>query len=126
MDTWTIRYTETDGAAAELAPMSETDAKDLLDGVRHHVDPDAVLVDLVAEIAARMPVGSRIRHTVRGWTGIVVTDDPGCAPFPRTPAEDPISHYVTSRYTAVCVRFDHRKSVEWYDAAFITPENGDR
>lgn len=125
MGTWTIRYTETTGEPAELAPMSETDAKALLDSVHRHIDPAAVLGDLAAEIAERLPVGSRIRHTVRGWRGTVVTDDPRHAPFPRIPAADPVAHVPTGRYTAVCVHFDHRTSPEWFDAAFITIENGE-
>ena len=125
MGTWTIRYTETTGEPADLAPMSETGAKALLDGVRRHVDPDAVLVDLAAEIAARLPVGSRVRHTVRGWGGTVVEDDPRHAPFPRIPAAGPVAYVMTGRYTAVCVHFDHRECPEWFDAAFITIENGE-
>jgi hypothetical protein len=122
--TWTIRYTETNGETTEFAPMSETDAKELLDGVRRHVDPDAVLVDLIAEIAARMPVGSRIRHTTTGRTGTVVLSNASSAPFPRLPAVPDgvkVAYVPTGRYTAICVRFDHRKSAEWFDAEFISP-----
>lgn len=121
MNTWTIRFTETDGSTAVLSPMPEEEAKALLDGVRAHVDPGAVLVDLVAEISARLPIGSRIRHTVRGWVGTVITSPSQHAPFFGTQGADRIAYVPTGRYTAVCVSFDHRRWVEWFDAEFIAP-----
>lgn len=123
MNTWTIRYTD-EGRPAELAPMSEADAKDLLDSVRCHIDAGAVLADLVAEIAARMPVGSRVRHTVTGRAGTVVLASASSAPLPRIPAVPAgakVAYAPTGRYTAICVRFDHREYAEWFDAAFIAP-----
>jgi hypothetical protein len=119
VDTWTIRYIEVDGRTVALSPMSEGEAKGLLDGVRRHVDPAAVLVDLVEEISARLPVGARIRHTVHGWAGTVVTDDPGNAPFPGALGGGPIAYVPVGSYTGVCVRFDRRGWVEWFDAEFI-------
>lgn len=125
MNTWTIRYTEPDGQHVELDPMPENDAKTLLDGIRRHIDQDAALADLAEEAASKFPVGTRIRHTMRGWVGTVVADDPRHAPFPRIPATAPVTHVPTGQYTAVCVQFDHRNSPEWFDATFIEPVNGD-
>ena len=121
MDTWTIRFTEDDGSTADLGLMPEEEAKGLLDGVRRNVDPGAVLVDLVAEVSARLPAGSRIRNTVRGWEGHVATDLARHAPFPGVRGDASISYVPTSRYTGVCVRWDHRQAVEWFDAEFIAP-----
>ncbi|MFB4306965.1 hypothetical protein [Actinomadura sp. GTD37] len=123
MNTWTIRYTDT-GQPAELAPMAEADAKTLLNDVHHHIDPHAVLIDLTAEIAARMPVGSRIRHTTTGRTGTVVLGNANSAPLPRIPAVPDgttIAYAPTGRYTAICIKFDHREFPEWFDAEFIAP-----
>ncbi|MFG1857573.1 hypothetical protein ACGFJT_37465 [Actinomadura geliboluensis] len=124
MNTWTIRYT--DGETVTLAPMPETEAHILLNDVRSHVDPNAALVDLVAEIAARMPVGSRVRHITTRRAGTVVLSNATAAPFPRLPAVPDgaqAAYVLTSRYTAICVKFDHRDHAEWFDATFIAPEH---
>jgi hypothetical protein len=120
VDAWTVRFTDK-GEPSQLELMSETDAKTLLGDVWRLIDPAAELVDLVAEIAARLPIGGRVRHTVHGWTGRVVHDRPGGAPFFNIPHDTPLAYVPTNTYTGVCVRWDNGAGTAWYDAAFIEP-----
>lgn len=126
MNTWTIHYTEKDGKPVRLPLIHDLgEAEYTLGFIHKRIDPDAVLIDVVEEAAARLPVGSRIRHTTSGRAGIVAEEDASLAPFSGAPAGTLVSHYVTNQYTAVCVRFDDRSSPQWFDAAFIAPENGE-
>lgn len=109
---WTVRFTDTDSTAADLGIMPEDEAKSVLDGVRQHVDPHAVLVDLTAELAAHLPVGSRIRHTTVDRAGTVAVDDT---------ATPPSAYLVRSQYSLVCVRWDGRPGPEWFNVKFIEP-----
>jgi hypothetical protein len=119
VNTWTVRYTDTDGNPAELDPMTEDDAKSLLDDVRRSIDPCAVAADLLGELQARLPFGYRVRHVSTGEVGTVVDEDAFGAPVSNPPAGVRISHCICSRYEAVCVRFDARSYPLWIVADYF-------
>lgn len=118
METWTVRYTDEDNHRVQLAPMPEDEAKSLCDEVSRSVYPDAVTADLLDELQARLPFGSRVRHTSTGEVGTVVDEDASGAPVSSPPAGVRISHCICSR-EAVCVRFDRRGYPLWIVADYF-------
>jgi len=68
--TWTIACT-IDGKRERLDAMEESEARTLHPGVVKHIDPDAELIDLLAEARAKFPLGGKVRHRMTGGIGTV-------------------------------------------------------
>lgn len=64
-ETWSIRY-----AGEEAYPLVSSTREEAEDVARHYREtgehPDAVAYDRMAELLARFPIGSKVRHTTSG------------------------------------------------------------
>jgi hypothetical protein len=118
--TWTVRHTE-GGETVQLRPGTRDVLADCLDVLRSE-DPDAVLVDLAAELSARFPVGSRVRHTTGGGLGTVTEMDAALFPPSSAPPRELVSCAIDRGGNAlVCVHVDGSPYPDWFDAAWIEP-----
>lgn len=115
MKSWAATW-QMDGEQCSEGYLTETEARTLADSLRS-IDPAASAADMLPQLAARLPVGARVRNTGSGTLGTVTGQKygPDACPYDTRPA-----HAIMWRgEEAVSVAWDGSGGVSWTVATWV-------
>ena len=115
MKTWAVTWQQ-DGERQQEGYLTEEEARTLADSIRE-VDPAASAADMLPQLAARFPVGARVRHTGSGTVGTVTGQRVG--PDARLYDTCPAHAIMWRGEEAVSVAWDGSRGVSWTVATWV-------
>ena len=119
MKTWAGAW-QMDGEQCSEGYLTEPEARTLADSLRE-IDPAASAADMLPQLAARFPVGARVRNTGTTTLGTVTGQKygPDARPYDACPA-----HAIMWRgEEAVSVAWDGSRGVSWTVATWVELAN---